>query len=281
MAKMQEFSKLSLWDVCHYWHKYNPQKTDPNNLPIDVQQSIRALTYKLRNTLYFKCTLNSIPHRLFYEEPKSLRLLARDFQRKLKKVYSGRSYNKKFLKTLDLGRLSLLMWCQETNTKPPSFWFDEDDPILDKPVEDNFSVLPEDEKRKYGYFAMFEIPQESKFQQKSGSNFLIKDSYELADIAEESKITKAVKGAISKRSAENAKAAYKKLDKHKEKYIKFVLESNIKNKSQTARYYFSGLNSEGRKEIVITYYKEDYKECERRAVRTLTTALREHVRMRA
>lgn len=282
MAKMQEFLRLNLWDISHYWHGYNPQRTNPNSLPVDVQISLRALTFKLKDTLYFKCTLNSFSHRLFYQDHKPLRLLARDFQRKLKKCYSGRSYNKKFLQSLELGRSSLLMWCQKTNTKPPSFWFDEDDPILDKPVEDNFSSLPDDEKRKYGYFAMFDVTEKDTSQQKTKQTESGSDATNnFTDIAKEQNLNKEVKDAISKMYRNKAKAAYKKLDEHKSKYIQFFYENNYNNKSQAARDYFLLLSLEDKKIVVPTYYVIDHENGVIKAVRTLTTALREYLHQRA
>ena len=271
---MQEFTRINLWDICHYWHGFNPQKTDPNNLPVEVQVSIRALTFKLRNTLYFKCELNSFSHRLFYQEHKPLRLLARDFQRKLKKAYTGKSYNKKFLQTLDLGRLRLLMWCRDTNTKPPSFWFDDDDPILNKPIEDNLSGLPEDEKRKYGYFAMFETKNENKQEQKCGSKLVNNNSNNLTDVSEEQKLDEAVKDAIRKMNSENAKAKYQRLDQHKDQFKAFYLDNHYKNKSQAARDYFTKLSIQERKIVVPSYYENNHANGLINAVRTLTKALR-------
>src|ERR1035437_4120454 len=34
---------LSLWKIAHRWHKIDPNKTDPENLPFEIQDRIRFL----------------------------------------------------------------------------------------------------------------------------------------------------------------------------------------------------------------------------------------------
>jgi hypothetical protein len=52
------FSELSIWEISHYWHGHNPDATKPNNLPVDVQSTMRVLAAASSGALYFRCPLS-------------------------------------------------------------------------------------------------------------------------------------------------------------------------------------------------------------------------------
>lgn len=272
---MQSFNRLSVWDICHYWHGFSPQKSNSENIPLEVETSIRALTLRLSKTLYFKFEVNSIAHNIFYQEHKPIRLLARYFQRKLRKSYSGKSYDKQFLQSLNVGRLSLLKWCQETNLAPPEFWFDPDDPIIKKPVNDDFISLPDDEKRKHGYFALYDLP--STTCQKSSLKPISNADSDLTDIADESKLKQAVSQAISNMNKKNARKRYEGADLIKENFLKYYHQNrnNYKSKADLIREYFSALDYEHKRKIVPTFHERVLDESIEKAVRNLRKLLKD------
>lgn len=274
MAKMQDFTKISLWDICHYWHGYNPQTTLPSRLPTKVQMSIRSLALKLSKTLYFRINVNTIPYRVFYEEPTPVRYIARIYQRELENAYTGKRYKKKFLQSIEIGRLSLLKWCQETSTPAPSFWFDENDPILAKPVESPFFDWSEDEKRKHGYFALFETAEsEPKVKATSQSSDINPSSFDSTEFKEKDNI---IKKALSELNSKNAKSRYVAADKIKSDYKDFFRanRSKYKYKSHAARDFFNSLNEKDKKEIVPTYFEMNHERCLEKAVLNLNKILK-------
>lgn len=38
---------LSLWEIAHRWHDYDPNRTDPEALPLEVQDTLRVLTKQM------------------------------------------------------------------------------------------------------------------------------------------------------------------------------------------------------------------------------------------
>jgi hypothetical protein len=275
MAVLHDIPQLSIWDLSHYWHSVNPQSTQASNLPVKVQQTLRALALKASKGLYLRCEVGGFIHKVFNEEPVAVSTVSRIYQRELRAAYTGKKYKKKFLSGISMSKKGVLIWCKQTKTEPPSFWFNDDDPLLSKSVSELVSPLSDEQMRKYGYFPMFgkelESPTLDNIFKVSNADSLTIEGQAFKE--KNSPIAKAISDMASK----NAKQRYTILDGIKNEFIEFYQTSNYKNRKEAARIFFESLNSKARIQLVPTYDETDLAQSKEKAVRTLTNALRDFV----
>lgn len=122
-------SELSLWEISHYWHGFNPNQTNPKCLPVEVEKTLRALAASTSRGVYFRCLPRSVYHEAFSDSALAYKILVRSIQRKLRSAYYYRRYNKKFLDGLSMHRIALARWCKTTGVPLPEFWFPPSDPL--------------------------------------------------------------------------------------------------------------------------------------------------------
>ena len=81
--------------------------------------------------------------------------------------------------------------------------------------------------------------------------------------------------AISEMNSNNAKQRYTVLNTIKKAYINFHQTNKYKSRKQSARLFFDSLGEKERIQLVPTYDAKDMEQSKDKAVRTLTTALRD------
>ncbi|RFC35903.1 MAG: hypothetical protein DID92_2727743824 [Candidatus Nitrotoga sp. SPKER] len=117
---------LSIWEIAHRWHDINPDKTDPCDLPLNVQDSIRFIC---RGVLDDGITLC---HVIASELPEDSRRSG--FRSEIRNYYVNefpvelanclsRKYDKSALDTYYIGCDGLLQYCMEQQCDYPSFWW--------------------------------------------------------------------------------------------------------------------------------------------------------------
>lgn len=118
---------LSIWEVAHRWHKVDPNKTDPQNLPFEVQDALRFLA---RAVLSGKVPLLD---EVFTTDPKEGRYVKREhFVFEIEQIPSEfeacvneRKYDKTILDAYLISRIDLFRMTVFEGYPFPDFWFDD------------------------------------------------------------------------------------------------------------------------------------------------------------
>ena len=271
---MREFSELTLWEISHYWHGYSPDQTSPSKLPLEVEKTLRVLAGGASKGLYFRCTKDSTYYQVFSEQAWTIRSIAKIYQRELKRAYQGRRFKKKFLDSLTMTRTAIAKWCKKTNTPAPSFWFDEDDPLLKKSIDqlDTFSALT-----RNNLFYAFPL-----FPKQNDVNSINSNSHTDATVNPESLNSlmipsneKQIKQAISRLAQSNALMKYKTQHEIKKNFIRYFHANKLENRNAAAKAFFATLTTKEKLRLVPTYDESEPEQSLDKAVRTLTTGLRE------
>ncbi|MBX9676136.1 MAG: hypothetical protein K2V71_05965 [Methylotenera sp.] len=272
---LKELDKLSIWDLSHYWHGFNPQKSTASNLPLEVQKTMRALALKASKSLYLLCRPKGFTYNRLTdpEDQLTISIVKRIFKREFDLVIRGKKYKHKFLSDISIGRKSVLIWCKKNKITPPNFWFDANDPLVSKSIEELDISLSPEQMQSYGYIALFNISQHNNllngFQFSSDINT---DSHR-PDFKQKSLI---IKEAISESNRVNAKARYTKLDEIKANFEKYYSEnrSNFKSKASTSIAFFESLTFAQKVLVVPSYDVNDKKDGYKKAVRNLLKVIK-------
>lgn len=90
--------RLSIWDISHYWHGFNPLKSMPSHLPLEVQKSIRALALKASKNLHLRCATKGLIYKSLTNPDDILALsyVRRLYRREFKYAIEGRKYKRVF-----------------------------------------------------------------------------------------------------------------------------------------------------------------------------------------
>lgn len=274
---LKEIDKLSLWDISHYWHGANPQKTSPSRLPLEVQKTMRALAMKASKGLYLICKPNGFIYNQLVdpEDLFTIGFVKRSYKREFDYVINGRKYKRKFLSSISMGRKGILIWCKRNKIAPPKFWFDENDSLLSKTVEELDTSLSPDQMQKYGYIALFDTDKDSESKQ-SGFQ-LAADFHADAEKPDFKKKNIIIEQAISESNRANAKVRYAKLDKIKSCFVQFYSENkaHYKGKSAIARAFFEVLPFSEKVLVVPSYNEKHHKEHLEKATRNLLKVIKE------
>jgi len=159
---------LSIWEIAHRWHDHDPNITDPEKLPLEVQDTLRFLTRRMAYHDLHSCSIRGVenwteeaimseheyikrdededpydPDEYSYEDyyqnvsrrVDTHRKIVEDFDR----CYEGRIYNKKILDNTFTLKHRLPKLCDWYEMELPKFWFpdgiDHDNPEADKEEE--------------------------------------------------------------------------------------------------------------------------------------------------
>lgn len=273
---LKEIDKLSLWDISHYWHGANPQKTSPSRLPLEVQKTMRALALKASKGLYLICKPNSFVYNRLVdtEDQFTIAVVKRIYKREFEYAINGTKYKRKFLSSISMGRKGILIWCKRNKISPPNFWFDEDDPLLSKTIQELDNSLSPEQMKTYGYIALFEtanVSENLKTDFQFSSN--VDSGVDKPDFKKKNSI---IEEAISEANRANAKARYTKLDKIKANFDKYYSENktNFKSKAAVATAFFEALTFAEKVLIVPTYDEHDKKEGYKKAIRNLLKVIK-------
>ncbi len=264
-ATLKQVERLSIWDISHYWHDFNPLTSSPSKLPLRVQKTIRALAQKASQSLVLRCGGKGLIYKTLTGPDKQVPLsyVRRLYRREFNYAIEGRKYKKSFLGRINMSRVGVLVWCKENGIKPPTFWFSEDDPLLAKSAAELDRKLTSEEIDLYGFIVLFgEEPKPADEPMRMSSDI---------DLSEDRPGFKVkdplFKEALSQMNKANAKARFAPAEQLKQKYKAFYQEKGYKNKSQAARDYFDSLTPEQRKIIVSIYSEREHEKFYEHAVR--------------
>lgn len=274
MTIMKEFSELSLWDISHYWHGFSPNQTRASKLPVEVEKTLRVLAAGASRGLYFRCLEHSLYYQAFNEKAWAVRSIAAICQRELKLAYRGVRFKKKFLCSLTMTRTAIALWCKSTNTPAPSFWFDVDDPLLKNRISQLDTIQALSRNGLYQTFPLF-VTNENSIQVKQDNENQTSVSLTSLDVLEVPAKEKLIREEISRLARENAFIKHKPLQEIKKRFIRFYHSRKFDSRKDAAREFFDSLSDKERIQLVPTYDSRDPDQSQDKAVRTLTTALRE------
>ncbi|AZT83934.1 hypothetical protein EHN06_10495 [Marinobacter sp. NP-4(2019)] len=151
-----DFDHLSIWEIAHRWHDVDPNTSDPQALPLPVQDLLRVITnMQIRHFLpvlkksgvQLKDEQNFISFEAFMsqaEKPEDLENedlwlteLREDYFEQqdrwcskhnavvdgLDKCFRGRVFDKEKLESIHLDRGAIRDFCREKELDLPAFWF--------------------------------------------------------------------------------------------------------------------------------------------------------------
>lgn len=122
MAIPMPFTVLSVWEISHRWHDFDPDESDPKKLPRPIRERIRqllqALTYGLN-------PYDANDQDILVEEIWFTGIRKTEFALKLERHLNQRIYEKEFLNSIFIRQNELERWCWRFNEPLPFFWFPE------------------------------------------------------------------------------------------------------------------------------------------------------------
>lgn len=157
---LMDFDHLSIWEIAHRWHDADPNTSDPQALPLPVQDLLRVITnMQVRHFLpvlkksgvQLKDEQNFISFNAFLsqaEKPEDLEnedlwlteLRENYFEKQdqwcakhsaavegLEHCYRSRVFDKEKLESIHLDRGAIRDFCREKELDLPAFWFTENE----------------------------------------------------------------------------------------------------------------------------------------------------------
>lgn len=119
-------SYLSIWEIAHRWHNIDPNKTDPQNLSFEIQDTLRFLCLAV---LAGKISLNdqafiSIDHKSHTERQRRF-FEVQDLPEDIENCATSRNYSKEVLDAYLIDRIELFRWTAIEERAFPDFWMDD------------------------------------------------------------------------------------------------------------------------------------------------------------
>lgn len=233
---------LSIWEIAHYWHDYDPRATGTHTIPLKVRDTLLVLATYYSKKLFLRVDKDKLFMLDVYN--KSARLTGRHYRNVFKKAIDNKTFGKRFFSNMFISRSQLAHWCLDHKEPMPQFWFPDNEryPYESREqLQDEISV-----NGRYKLVLLYDHTEKpsSESQTKSNSG--------AATVSEN-----AVKAASAKHAVTNAIKA---------RFIEYYLahQTEFISKTEAARSFFDLLNN---KEQLRFTNRET-------AVRTLTDALR-------
>lgn len=124
---MASFNYLSVWEVAHRWQNIDPNKTDSEDLPFEIQDSLRFLSrlvlagrIPLLDEVFSSNPESKSPNRYdhhMFEVP--------EIPKAYKDCVYGRIYDKSVLDSHLISNIDLFRCCVFEDLPFPDFWFDD------------------------------------------------------------------------------------------------------------------------------------------------------------
>lgn len=121
MSMLVHINNLSLWEIAHYWHGYDPRESTTHSLPLAVRDTLLVLAMSYEKKVNFR-----VPQDKAYvlEILKATpRFTARHYRQTLRKSIEKKVFGKRFYSNMFLSRSQLGRWCIRHNEPFPKFWF--------------------------------------------------------------------------------------------------------------------------------------------------------------
>lgn len=116
---------LSLWEIAHYWHDYDPRISQTHHLPLKVSDALLVLSMEYGSSLNLRVEQDKAY--LLEIINKAPRFTARHYRHSFKKAIDRKVFGKRFYSKIYLSRSQLARWCINNNEPLPKFWFPDND----------------------------------------------------------------------------------------------------------------------------------------------------------
>lgn len=269
---ISEVKWLSLWDISHYWHGFNPQRTS-SYLPLEVQKTLRALALRASKGMYLRCNaggiiFNSLTDHDF--EP-AIALIRRFYLREFNFAITGRKYKRKFLSQITMSKNGLILWCRLNSIEPPKFWFGDDDPLLKKSIDQLECKISPEQMLSYGFVRLLSDPDEKPIIE----GIKLSTDFDKVDkpVSESKDL---IKEALSQMNRANAEVRYSKLNQLKSRFETYYADNMCEQttKADRVREFFDTLTFDEKITIVPSFEEKSPKENYRKAIRNLSKAVK-------
>ncbi len=151
---MLNLEHISIWELAHRWHEYDPNTSDPRQLPLEVQDTLRLITKAQHDHQLGICTPNGvelkndrtlvrredfrfehdekeltedekndfyIEHSIFHSKRHN------EFSEELPNSFRNREFDKPYLESIHITKPWTYLFCLENNLAMPAFWISESD----------------------------------------------------------------------------------------------------------------------------------------------------------
>lgn len=237
---------MSLWEVAHYWHNYDPRESKTHNLPLKVRDTLLVLAMSYCK----KLCLRVENHKAYLLELVGYapRLTARHYKTSFKKSIDSKVFGKQFYSGMYITRSQLARWCVEHNEPLPQFWF------------------PDNEK--FPYDATGDLGDEITVGGRYKLMMLYDDTVKVSG---ETSLVQPIVTTVNENAIKAANAKHAHRNSIKARFISFYQSegSNHPSKTASAEHFYESLDDLQEK---LLFEHRDA------AIRTLLDALRTHLK---
>lgn len=235
---------LSLWEIAHYWHDYDPRLSKTHQLPLKVRDTLLVLSMSYSKKLNIRVEHDKAY--LFDIIGRAPRFTSRHYRHTFKKSIDKKVFGKRFFSNMFLTRSQLAQWCIDNREPLPKFWFPDNEKHPYDLTSDNLN----EEMSAGGRYKLMLLYDDAKKTDSKSST-------------EQSCTT-----TVSKNATKAAKIKHAPVNDIKKKFINFYQAGSVEypNKTAAAIHFFDSLNKNE---------KFLFNSCST-ATRTLLKALREH-----
>lgn len=239
-------NNLSLWEIAHYWHDFDPRATKTHHLPLKVRDTLLVLSMTYSKKLSLRVEVEkAYLLELIGHAP---RFTARHYKQSFKKAIDNKIFGKQFFSRMFLTRSQLARWCVEHNEPLPKFWF------------------PDNEK--FPYDATSDLADEITVGGRYKVMMLYDDTVKPSS---EASHNQPIVATVNENAVKAANAKHARRNAIKARFINFYQSegSNYPHRTTSAEHFFESLDDKQEKLLF------DNKEA---AIRTLLDALRTHLK---
>ncbi len=120
---MNTVKRFSIWEIAHRWHNLNPESSNPQKLPLPVQDTLRSLAGANHYDSLMIVNCNGVENKGAFHEPTQHRYKHEEVEEGLTDCCRNKIFNKPLLESVFIEQQPLGKWCLEKELPLPSFWF--------------------------------------------------------------------------------------------------------------------------------------------------------------
>lgn len=235
---------LSLWEIAHYWHDYDPRLSKTHHLPLKVRDTLLVLSMAYSKKLNIRVEQDRAY--LLGLIGRAQRFTARHYRHTFKKSIDKKVFGKRFYSNILLTRSQLAQWCIDHNEQLPEFWFPDND-------KHPYDLTTENLKEEMSTDGRYKL-------------MLLYDDTKKKD--EESSVKQSCAATVSSNAAKAANAKHAETNAIKARFIEFYVAEGKQYPSRAAasRHFFDSLEKRQR----LRFSSRET------ATRTFLEALRKH-----
>ena len=234
---------LSLWEVAHYWHDFDPRVSQTHHLPLKVRDTLLVFSMEFGSSLSIRVEQDKAYMLEIYNAAP--RFTARHYRHSFKNAIDKKVFGKRFFSNMFITRSQLARWCISKNESLPKFWFPDND--------------------KFPYNADGDISDEITANGRYKVQLLYDDR--TIPSSSEAPQVQPIVATVNENAVKAAQASHAAMNAIKEKFIHFFSEEtqNYPSKKAAAEQFYSTLHEAQEKLLFAS---------EEAATRTLLDALR-------